>query len=327
VSRLAPQVFVETVSGRGDVVLALGGRTVRFGYLNDDDRHNLVVGGPGGWGAVLGFKDDYDRQKRYSYYDEDDYWREDIESWERSLRLALGWRGETAAGRLFEAGISGSLIQGEGDAEIVELDHGDLETYEVRWKAQHGLGFGIALRTLAAGGGLQAAVRFSYADLDPEDEEARLDPRIIRRQAGLDLGWRVDVGSLDDVVAGATVTWSNEETSSFYSLYTPVIQEESTDYRGALFFSIQERLRDDLVVRGGFRGPAYFSIDKQRRYRRDDQEIVVDDEHQESRGATQSPAVYLGVSWTWKELTVDGRVDTDLDLWSPLIGWAASWRF
>ncbi len=328
VSDLAPQVLVDAYAGSGDYGLALGGRRVRYGYVNDDDRHNLVVGGPGGWGAILGFKDAYERQENFYRYDEDSFHRDDNENWERSLRLALGWKTETAAGRRFEVGVSGTLLQGESDAEALAVSNGNVSSIELRWKADHGLGFGIALRTLAADGGLQAAIRFDYADLQPEEEVPRFRPEVIRRAAGLDLGWRTTFGNLDDAVIGVSLAWTKDLKTVFLdSSSRPAQFLEETRYVGVVFVSLEERLREDLVARGGVHAPADFYIDKRRTFERDDEEYILGDERKTSRGSTDSPELYLGAGWTWKSLTFDARVDTYLDLSSPVVGWAASWEF
>ena len=339
IATLSPQLLIESSSlsydfpvselaGTDDLGLALAGRRIRFGYLLDGPSQNLVMGGPGGWGATVGFVDGYYRDENYRYYDDDYASREDYEDWERAFRLGLGWRKTGSGGRLFEIGVAGSLIQAERDVGALLLRNGETTEYSLRWKADHGAGFETTLRTLSPDPGLQAALRFRYEDLHPEAEPVEFEPRLIRRGAAADLGWRVDIAPLDDVVIGVTASWWREQETTFTQYeWERVLEAERIRYDGAIFVSVEEKIREQLVVRGGFRGPARFRIDKTRSYEQKGEEYLLNDESRRSTGSTLAPQIYLGAGWVWKQLTVDAQVDRRLDLYRPLIRWSARFEF
>ena len=317
-----------------DLVLALIGTGVRYGYLVDGNTHNLIVGGPSGWGLTLGFRDAYtsrDDERVYLVRNGGtnplplrSAQADMFENAERTFRLGLGWRVGDPDGRILEIGTAGALIQGEGESAYIHIDDdGDIDSASVRFDADSGLGGEIGIRTLAADSGFLAAARFSYEDLRPK-WSGPVSFDMVSKSLALDLGWRLSDERLDDLVIGLSVGWTEWTTVMMSGGYssTSIRAVETTVYSGGLYLSGEKTVATDLVVRAGVRAPATFSITEDRRSSTGSTTLDFA-RYRDTSGSLREPEISLGLGWKWRFLELDGRVSQSIRLDSPLVRWAA----
>ncbi len=317
-----------------DLVLALMGTGVRYGYLVDGSTHNLIVGGRSGWGVTLGFRDAYtssDDERVYLVRNGGttplpvrSAQADQFENAERAFRLGLGWRVGEPNGRILEIATAGALIQGEGKSRFFRIDDdGDIDSAAVGFDADSGLGGEIGIRTLAADSGFLAAARFSYEDLRPK-WTGPVSFDLVRKSLALDLGWRLHDERLDDLVIGLSLGWLDRTALTMSGGYgsTSIRAVQTTVYNGALFLSGEKAVATDLVVRAGVRAPATFSITEDRRSSTGTTLVEIA-RNRDTAGSLREPEISLGLGWKWRFLELDGRASQSIRLDSPLVRWAA----
>ncbi len=317
-----------------DLALVLMGESFRYGYLVDGKTHNLIVSGPSRWGMTLGFRDGYSSSEDDRVYfhrgatgtglEVNSENANRSENAERAFRLGLGWRAGDENGRIFEIATAGSLIQSEGESRFYQLGSGgDIDSGSVRFDGDSGLGGEIGLRTLAVDSGLLAAARFSYEDLRPK-WSGPYSVDLVRKTLSLDLGWRLRHEKLDDLVIGASVSWSDRTTMTLGGGYssTEIRASSKTVYSGNLFLSGEKEVSKDLIVRAGVVAPATFTITDERRL---GMGISSGDtsRSRDTAGSLREPEISLGLGWKWRFLELDGRVSQSISLSYPLVRWAA----
>ncbi len=104
--------------------MVLLGSSWRYGYLVDQDLHNLFLASPGGFGAVVGFRnDDFERRQRASGVSSRD------RRWDRTFRVGLGWSAAspermTGVGAAFSYRDAGD-VDAAGSAPRMDWESGE----------------------------------------------------------------------------------------------------------------------------------------------------------------------------------------------------------
>ncbi len=319
---LDPQVQLDVGTSQIDNALGLVGSNWRFGYQLDGDMHHMVVTAPRGIGFDLGYRAESSQRKyvtdRPTIRHEDTFTESDFE-----VGMGVGWKQRSASNRLNELALHGSYLGGGADRET-ETQGGPFEgSGEGSSLEISGFAIDLVLRTLAADVGWSAALRFAYRDPGTESliplSELPGYLRLSRSAAG-DLGHRSRPGSLDDLVLGITAEW--EDLTLVNGRF-----ESSRDRSGSalLFASVEEGLGASVSLRAGVRGGVTYN---QRQFR-----VIVDDgikPEDDSRSESwhlSDPEIRFGLGWEYRNLVLDAWIWSDIRLDSPVVTWAATFRF
>ena len=320
---------VSSISER--FAMAVTGKRLAFGYVLDGATHNLVLGHESGWGASLGISDVYDAfesssREYYGNYFEFRDVQQEISR--RDLRFTLGWTGLTGAGRVLEIALGGNLVSAQQSAYLSVTDIDTTVISSSEWKSEPGIGVDVRLRTLNPQSGFQAVLRFAYEDLQPDVISG--DPTTWIRRYGLaELGWRPQLEAIDDIMAGVILEWTHDTFANIpvSNPYTGSWEDlDNTRYFGQIFASGQHRIAGKWIGRAGVRGSAYFQ--ELATFRRDE-EANGDDQaaNKRTRGGILNPEFFLGVGWSWKQFTLDGRIRETLSLTNPVSQWSVSYSW
>ena len=330
-----PPLVAPVTSGSERFAMALTGKHLAFGYVLDGPTHNLVLSHEAGWGASLGISDVYDAVENSTL----EYFNNLIrftdsnqELSRRDLRLTLGWAGVTRSGRVNEIALGGNLVSTQQSTyfRIVDIATDiDTTTSASEWKSEPGFGFDVRLRTLSPQPGFQAAIRFAYEDLQPEVISGD-PPTLIRRYGLAQLGWRMPFEVIDEVMAGVVLEWIHD-TFQNMPVNSPGLgtweDSDNTRYFGQIFASAEHRIGGRLVGRAGVRGSAYFQKQKLFRVRREEADGTDVEAYKRTKGAILRPEFFLGIGWSWKDFTLDGRIRENISLTSPVSQWSVSYSW
>jgi hypothetical protein len=321
-SSLVPPVNVSSER----FIMALTGKNLAFGYVLDGQTHNLVLSHRSGWGASFGISDQYNESEGSTTYQGQLTDASALEVSRRDLRFALGWSGSRASGRRFELGLGADFVNTQYSA--TQIFQGVDSTFysSAEWKSEPGLGYEVRLRTISPGSGFQGVLRLAYEDLQP-DVTSGPAATWIRRYALSELGWRIPLKELDDLVAGVVLEWSHDTIAGLAINGGPTLgsqEVENTRYYGHVFASGERRIVQRLIGRAGVRGSASF-------------ERTASSEStglpgytrirsvKNSEGAIATPEIFLGAGWSWKSFTLDGRLREYIDLTNPVSQWSVSY--
>jgi hypothetical protein len=318
--------------GGDDFALGLAGKGLRFGYFLDQDSHNLIVGGGGGWGITLGFTDTHvkreTREQRVSELYGDYESLTEIKQTRAEVRLGAGWQGITGGGRVHEIGVGGRYIDAEFERASTTVQDTLWESRRERWVSDPGVAIDITYRTVAPRSGLLARASFLYEDLNPSSSDSTSGLEEFLRAASIDLGLRIPAPPLADLVVGVSAAWRDEERSLEGSSYLTSVatRYEETSYMGAIFASAEMEVIENLRLRGGVVGRASFDRERTEyvRVRTSSTDVT---ERSTEEGRVQDPEFRLGLGWTWKSVVLDFRLSDTLNLDNPVIRWAAAVTF
>ncbi len=316
---ISPELQLDVGVGCSDeFALAMAGATWRYAYLLDGAFHHLLLASPSGWGVTLGFRGTTITSE--VTLDEPPSTREQ-ERWSREVALGLGYAKHSLSGRLWEFGVRGSYLD-TGDNSS-QADSAMTLVYDGR-----GQGYGVELvvRTLAERYGWLLSARVGYEDPKPEFSGSGGDLQGASSFAGLDVAYRIDVRAVDDLVAGVTASW-NENTRKRARLTPFSSLEETTTSSNAnasLFVSLEQFLLPAMPIRAGVRGGVGYGSTEST--------LEADSGAGTNMSSSTSwsfrdPTVFIGLGWTHKALTLDARFRTDINLDTPVISWAGTFRF
>jgi hypothetical protein len=326
-ARFDPQLLLD-YPGFG---LGMMGRTLRFGYVLDGGSHNLILAHPSGWGMALGISDQYDETQRSDYRNEDQgplITNTYDKSSRRDVRLNLGWSALSESGRSYEVTLGGSIIDAEESSSGTRFFEGVTDSFSYAWTSGPGTQFALRLRTVSPNNGLLLAIDSYYEDLHPEAEDGST-PEFVRRYAASQLGFRLGMEELDDLVIGIRLQWNHDTMNAVpYTTSTSVSisGRDASNYFGGVFASAERHVVGALVARGGVQGSAHFNKLTTTRLFRSTQSNT-SSTSTESQGEIDSPSFFLGAGWQFKEFTLDARINQDISLTYFLYQWSIGYSW
>jgi len=309
--------------------MAMIGQNTKFAYVLDGNTHNLLIGSNGGFGAILGFSDRYNKEERTSRFfsggtpSSEGFLEVEMQTTE--VRMGLGFQSELSSGGTFELSAGGSYLYVEEGTKSVSTTVGSSDGDESRWKSDPGFVLDGAIRAIPKDNGFMLAAAYQFTELNPEP--AISAPVLTNSQRGsLDFGWQVSTRHIDDLALGFTATYERlGQFSQRTSGVSETVDETVTKtYRGGLFLSADHNVIKQLHVRGGIQALATFLEREDREWRYDTGTITSVQEIKRSSGQMNSPVIFLGAGYQWKSLILDVRVRENIDLNNPFIRWAAT---
>ncbi len=311
--------------------IAMLGEGFKYGYFLDGNSHNLVIG-QGAWGLTLGFLDFY-TEREIDTESQAQLSAESFRLSQRTLRMAFGWQHRTETGRVVEGTVAASWISSEGSASESRTSSGTEQLSEMMWESDGGYAVDAAFRTVTEGEGAVFSATYSYGDLRPrgvlqtEYGPVSLDQSLISREASMSLGYRSTPRVLDMLTLGLMATWSDGSEVNGQSTSPGLESTHRELYRGGVFLSAERHIVQRLVGRLGVQGLGEFVTNTRNRvyvyfdgtlaYRTDTT----------SNGRILPAEFFLGVSWTWKSIFMDARVQSSLSLDVALARWAVTVPF
>jgi len=309
------------------LAVALFGRHVKLGYVLDGPTHHLVLGMPRGFGFILGFSDRHDEDEDYTKTE----WNGQIEesfdytkTSETQIRASLGWSGRLGDRRTLSIALAGSYLDSEIRSKSKRVLDGEItEDVHQVVESDPGAGWEISLQSLDPEAGPLIAARYSDTNRNPHSEEIAATAWRSRR-ASLDLAWRWTPEMLDDLVFGWTSSWSKDESPVDLNYSSHIVdRSEAEIFRGGVFVSGEKRILESLVARAGVLARGYFE-DRAYAYARSSGDYLRYSSDSSSTGRIESPRIFLGGSWSWKNLRVDVRLNESISLYNPFIRWSAA---
>lgn len=316
--------------------LALAGRgSLRGGYLLDGDTHTLLLAGTGGWGASLGWRieaegNDFESLERYETVVTSAHHGGEHRT--REARLGIGWMKRSESGRGFEVAMAAGVVDGTSEWWNEDpLDSTDVDQRET-WDLRGGIRLEAAARTTTAAPGLLLAARYRRDRRDARSPELPGWTDSFE-EAALQSGWRVPRTAVDDVIVGFEVMRTRQEEHSPSLGYSslPINRIVTTIWTGAAFVSMEERVNEALVLRGGVRAP----ITHEREEQRTDEVWLLGFEGVEggvalTRGTkweVLAPDIRVGGAWRWRSVEVEAWLVNDMRWEMPFMRWAARVSF
>ena len=192
-----------------------------------------------------------------------------------------------------------------------------------------GVNLELIVRSISPDPGPQIAATLFYEDLNPaEDIPFGLTP--ITRGGAFHFGWRLANRHLDDVIIGWTSVWRRGiDAISLNVSSSGIGGTKRTEISGGVFVSAEHRIYEELLARAGVQGIGRFDEQERRSFILDvtNGSVRLVDNDRDSAGRIQSPEIFLGATWKWKQLVVDVQIDEFISLTSPFVRWAASVEF
>ena len=322
---------------RPQFALALAGRgALRGGYLFDGDTHTLLLASSSGWGLSLGWRDNvvgHEYEDLWQYESMVSVTHSGSEIKNRDLRLGAGWMLRSPSGRAFEVAMAGGVVDGTSEWWNENLLDSASAAPRGTWDIQGGVRFEAAARTISPHPGLLVAAHYRR-DRWNARSPGRPGWTDFLEESGLQSGWRARPGAVDDVVVGIEVlrsrsemTWPQLDASGVP--LTPLNRKVSTTWAGAIFISMEERVRDSLILRGGVRAPFRKEVTQEYRTWGSSAELGSreTDTIREVRGAVRATEIRAGAGWQWQSFGVEAWIQNDIRWNAPLMRWAARVSF
>lgn len=318
-----------TTSAADRFAMGMAGSGTRFAYVLNGESHNLYLGGAH-WGAILGFQDSYYSEEELRVYSVPGVYNSDASAGKqsrRTVRLGIGWQHDWGSDRVLQIGVGGSWIDAEWSTQRYEVDSGTEYSYAYSLSGDPGWGVDATLQFLGLRSGLLLALRYRYSDLSPDftmSPPVHLDLRDRSQAASVDVGWRFRPDPLDDLVAGASFSWSEEWTPRDARYSGSLGQRDITLYRGAVFLSGEKNVWKGFTALGGVRGPVSFTQSKDLYLGLREGVPYTTERSEYNNGGVDSAEIHLGVTWAWRSLVLTAQIRESLNLDSPITRWAAT---
>ncbi len=335
----AQDIWFSGESLRPQFALALAARgSLRGGYLLDGETHTLLLAGSGGWGLSLGWRENRDGNEYESLWRSEHmvsvtHSGSDFRS--REARLGAGWMMRSTSGRAFEVAMAGGVLDGTSEWWNENPLDSTAAAPRGTWDIQGGVRFEAAARTTTPHPGPLVAAHYRR-DRWSARSPGRPGWTDSFEESGFQSGWRARPGAVDDVVVGIEVlrscyerTWPWLDASGVSM--EPLNRNVSTTWAGAIFISMEERVDDALILRGGVYAPFREEATEEERVWGSSEEVDVASwevaRTREVKRAVFAPEVRVGAGWRWRSLDVEAWIQNDIRWDEPFMRWAATVSF